>query len=212
MIVSIIACAACGDSATDGQGGGGGSGDVTVLTPDAPPLAGQTECVVTITTNLPIEGQKHVDVCDTVDYATNPPSSGNHWGIWAQYRTFDSAVPREMLVHNLEHGAIVMAHDCEGDCTDVIAAFEQAAEDFGPDATCIAGQNGAERSRIVITPQSEIDAPIALSAWGATYVATCIDPPSIQAFIEDHYGNGPEDVCAEGKDPSDPATGVPDCD
>jgi hypothetical protein len=146
-----------------------------------------------------------------VDYATNPPASGDHWGIWAEYRTFTEPVPRPMLVHDLEHGAIVMAYACDGTCaTDAVAAFEDAAAAFGVDPTCAILPSNPP-SRIVITPDPLLALPIGLSAWRATYTASCIDPPSLLAFIEDHYAKAPEDLCAQGKDPADPATGVPDC-
>lgn len=214
--------AACGDSDGGGgaggaQTGGGGEGGeppapvVTELTPDQPPLPGESECKVTITDHVPDEGHTHVEICTEVDYDSNPPSSGNHWPIWAEFRTHEVAVPREMLVHNLEHGAIVMRHRCDPECPEVVEAFEAAADDFGVDALCVSGEDSAERSRIVISPDPELDAPIGISAWRATYVATCIDPESIQAFIEEHYGNGRENVCKEGKDPLDPTVGVLSC-
>lgn len=212
---------ACGDSGTDSSGGGdagggseGGSAPVpteTVLHPDQPPLPGHDECVVTIWENLEHEGATHVPVCTEVAYQTNPPSSGDHWGVWAEFRTYDEPVPREMLVHNLEHGAVVMRHRCEDACPDVTDAFEQVAVDFGVDELCVSSPTGAARSRIIITPDPELDAPIGLSAWRATYVATCIDPESLLAFVEEHYAKGPENLCAEGKDPADPATGIPAC-
>ncbi|MFO0553144.1 MAG: DUF3105 domain-containing protein [Polyangiaceae bacterium] len=225
-VCSAIACvlllSACGDDGAGGMGGGsggspaGGAGGaanepiVTELTPDAPPLPGFSECTVTITENLPEEGKTHVPVCTHVDYGTNPPSSGNHWPVWAAFKTYVDPVPREMLVHDLEHGAVVLAYDCDG-CTDVPQAFQDAATTYGVDALCATSAMGAERSRIVITPDPLLDLPIGISAWRATYVATCIDRPSIDAFIEAHYGDGPERTCFEGKDPSDPSTGVPDC-
>ncbi len=211
----------CSDDAPDdaasggggaGTGGAGGGGPVvTELFPAAMPLPGETECKVTITRNLPLEGATHQEVCTDVDYDTNPPSSGDHWGVWAEFRTYTAPVPREMLVHNLEHGAVVMAYKCVAGCPDVTQAFEDAASTFGVDPLCASHPNGAERSRIIITPDPLLAEPIGLSAWRATYVATCIDPPSLLDFIEESYAKGPENICAEGKDPADPTTGIPSC-
>lgn len=204
-----------GDSGGGGGGGGagqGGSGDtppvVTELFPGAAPLPGQTECKVTITTNLPHFGASHHPLCTELTYQTNPPSSGDHWSIWAQFRTYTTEVPRGMYVHNLEHGAVVMAYDCPSGCADVAQAFEDAANEFGVDPLCAASPTGAERSRVIITPDPELDKPIGIAAWRATYVATCIDPPSLLDFIEKNYAKAPENTCSDGKDPDDPATGV----
>lgn len=197
------------------QTGAGGQGQgppvVTVLTPNQKPLPGQSECKVTITDNVAFEGHTHLDVCTPITYHSNPPSSGDHWPIWAMFRTYATHVPWEMLVHDLEHGAIVMSYACGAPCPDVTAAFEQAASDFGPDPLCITSSGDGTRSRIVIQPDPKLPAPIALSAWEATYVATCIDPPSLLAFIKAHYDHATERLCADGRDPSDPSTGVPSC-
>ena len=210
-------------SVADGSGGAGGdaSGGAggaepepvkTVLYPEAPPLAGFDLCEVTIWENLPFEGHTHVPLCTEVEYQTNPPSSGDHWPIWAEYRAHAEPVPRMMLVHNLEHGAVIMAHDCDEECTNqAMTAFESVADTFGADALCATSPNGAIRSRLVMTPQPALELPIALSAWRSTYTATCIDEASLLDFLQKHYGNGPEATCAQGKDPLDPTVGVTAC-
>jgi hypothetical protein len=200
-----------GPGGTGGDGTGGGSPIVTELFPAAAPLPGETECKVTITTNLPLQGNTHHPICTDLEYGTNPPSSGDHWGMWAQFRTYATAVPREMYVHNLEHGGVVMAYKCDGLCPDIAQAYEDAAEAHGVDPICASSLTGAERSRIIITPDPELAEPIGLAAWRATYVATCIDPPSILDFVKAHYAKGPENTCSDGKDPEDPVNGITDC-
>ncbi len=220
--VCAVFLVACGPDVSDSSGGGGSGGSggsppepiVEVLNPDAPPLPGFDTCEVVITENLPVEGQTHLVVCDAVTYETNPPSSGDHWPLWAEYRLHEAPVPRQMLVHNLEHGAVVMAHRCAGpeDCTaDVLVAFEAAADSFGVDPLCANVPGAAIRSRVVMTEDPLLEFPISLSAWRATYTATCIDVPSMVEFLERRYGKGPEQTCAQGKDPLDEATGVPAC-
>jgi hypothetical protein len=222
LVLPLVALGACGPSVDDdGDAGGGGSGGaggsepepvVTLLTPDVPPLPGFEACEVEIVTGLPLEGKAHVDVCTEIPYETNPPSSGDHWPIWAQYRAHDVVVPRMMWVHNLEHGAIVMAHACDEACTsEARAAFDAVAETFGVDERC-ASSPTPQRSRILVTEDPALDRPIALAAWRATYRATCLDPASLLDFVESHYGRGPEDTCAPGKDPEDASTGIPGCD
>jgi hypothetical protein len=222
FFVGLAALAGCdSEAASDGTGaagqGGAGGGTslqpvVTELFPAAAPLPGETECRVVITENLPSFGANHEPVCTPLTYQTNPPSSGDHWPIWAEFRSYTLPVPRQMYVHNLEHGAVVMAYSCGADCPEAPLAFEEAADTFGVDPLCAAKPNGAERSRVIITPDPLLDEPIGIAAWRATYAATCIDPPSILAFLEEHYAKGPENLCTEGKDPNDPLTGVTVCD
>src|SRR5579863_2467829 len=69
----------------------------------------------------PIEGATHVAVCSPVTYATKPPSSGNHYPIWAAYQTYASAIPEGFWVHDLEHGAVVVSYNCPSGCADQVA-------------------------------------------------------------------------------------------
>ncbi len=217
---TALVAAACADDTDTGTGGSGAAGGssgpiVTELFPTAAPLPGETECRVTITEKLPDEGATHQEVCTPITYGTNPPSSGDHWKIWAEFRAHDAPVPREMYVHNLEHGAVVMSYTCpaaspEG-CAAALTALQATADAFGVDPLCAGVVGAADRSRILITPDPLLAEPIGLSAWHATYVATCVDPPSLLSFVEAHYGKAPENLCVEGRDPSDPLTGVPAC-
>jgi hypothetical protein len=197
----------CGGTAVGETGGSsGGSGgdggtedppDVTVLHPDADPLPGESSCEVTITTGIKIKSAIHVDLCSSVKYATNPPSGGDHWGQWVKFGTYDVPVPREQYVHNLEHGALVLLYKCDGACEDVKEALATVQGVVSGDPLCLKNPDGP-KERVVITPDPLLDTPIAIAAWGATYTATCLDPPSLADFAKKHYGKGPEDICPDG--------------
>jgi hypothetical protein len=161
-------------------------------------LPGESECVVTVTTGLAKAG-KHLPVCTPISYETDPPNSGDHWPVWAAFKKYDAPVPHEMLVHDMEHGAVILLHNCAGACaTDVKKAFN-TVYDAQHDVLCIATGAGVE-ARMVMAPDTTTETPIALAAWGATYTATCIDPPSLADFVKQHYGHGPETLCANGVD------------
>lgn len=185
-----------GGSSGNGGAGGGGGGNVTILHPDAPPLDGAASCDVTITTGIPVKSAKHVELCSHVKYATNPPSGGDHWPEWAAFQSYDTPVPREQYVHDLEHGALVLLYKCDGACPDVLAALDAGRAAVSGDALCL--QSAGPTERVVITPDPLLDTPIAVAAWGATYTATCIDKASLVDFAKAHYGHGTEDICAQG--------------
>lgn len=178
-----------GDAAIDALTDGGSLVDVYEQTIDAP-------CLVQVA-NPPIEGYTHVPIGTIVDYGTNPPSSGNHYPIWAAFQAYTSPVPREYYVHDLEHGAIDLLYTCSdpAGCPQVAAAL-QAISDALPDDPLCDGEG--VRVRTVITPDPLLDVPIAASAWGWTYRAECIDPPSLLAFAMAHYGQGREMLCSPG--------------
>ena len=186
-------------ASSGGSSSAGGAGETETLYPDQPPLPGHPACVVEITRNIPVASAAHVPLCTSVTYSTNPPSGGPHWPAWPAFATYVAPIPREMLVHGLEHGAIGMLHHCPGCDAEVRAAFEDVAADHGLDQLCVpAGSTG----RFVIAPDPALDHPVALAAWGATYVATCLDAASLLAFVEEHYARGPENTCARGRDPA----------
>lgn len=181
--------------------------------PEAPPLPGETECKVVVRTGIPVTSAQHVATCAPVQYTTNPPSGGDHWGIWAEYKRFESEVPREMYVHNLEHGAIVLAYRCASSgCAEVKAALDEVRAEAASDPKCLLVPGGPE-ARLVMTPDSALDTPVAAAAWGATYTATCLDKASLARFVADHYGKGPEDTCSDAGavDIDLPDGGAPSC-
>ncbi len=205
-----VALASCGSKGAGGSGGSAGAGgddagpDVLVLNPDAAPLPGESTCEVVQWTNLEPEGATHVPVCTPVSYGTNPPSTGDHWGMWAAYGKYTTpVVPREMYVHNLEHGTVVLLHKCtdlsDPDCAAIRAALETVFDTFPSDPLCASA--GVE-ARLLLMPDPLLDTPIAAAAWGSTYTATCIDLPSLEAFAVGLYAKALENTCAGGVDPT----------
>ena len=83
----------------DRNSGGGDSVDAGVAAEDA----GCTDVE-----ESEAEGQEHVEDGTDIEYGTQPPSSGNHYGTPADAGFYDSAIPEEQAVHNLEHGQIVV--------------------------------------------------------------------------------------------------------
>jgi len=206
VITSTLPFAGCSDDVTTTPTG---PLNTEVLTPDAPPLPGQTECKVVMTTNIAVPAALHLATCTPVTYATNPPSGGDHWGQWAAFKKYSTTiVPREMYVHDLEHGAIVLAYRCDGDCPDVVMALEKVFDEAAGDPLCLSA-GSTPKARLVLTKDPLLDTPIAAAAWGATYTATCIDTASLAKFVAANYGKGPEATCYNGQDLD--LTGLPMC-
>ena len=150
----------------------------------------------------PIEGFAHAAVCSHLSYATRPPSSGNHYPVWAAYRSYANPIPEGYWVHDLEHGAVVISYHC-ADCQSQLTAA-QALIDSQPGDPLCAG--GGPKARIVLTPDPLLDKPFAASAWGWTLRADCFDAAVFSGFLQRHYGQGREATCADG---ADLTSGVP---
>ena len=136
--------------------------------------------------------------CDPVTYQTNPPSSGTHYPDWAKYKTYTSPVPWGFLVHDLEHGAIVIVYNCPEGCADEVAQAQALIDGLAPDKSC-----GAAPMKIVLAPAPDLNVRWAAAAWTWTLQAACFDRQSFASFIATYYG-GPdtEAECSRGVDRS----------
>lgn len=55
---------------------------------------------------FPNLGQQHIDIgTEHIAYNSNPPTSGPHYIQPANWGVYETTLPDEQLVHNLEHGA-----------------------------------------------------------------------------------------------------------
>jgi len=140
----------------------------------------------------------HVTTCSEIQYATNPPSSGQHYPIWADFGEYDFPLPRGFWVHNLEHGAVVVSYNCPDGCADEVAQASAWLAELAPDASCPAGP-----PRVLIVPDPELDVRWAASAWGFTLRAECFATEAFTDFYLAYAGAGtaPEAfVCTPGND------------
>jgi hypothetical protein len=148
----------------------------------------------------PNEGNLHMATCSPLTYGTNPPSSGNHYPIWAAYRSYAQPFLPGFWVHSLEHGAVVIGYNCPGGCADEVARAQAFIDALPADCP------GPPR-RIILLPNPELDVRFAASAWGFTLKADCFDTAAFSAFVAAHYAHGLEDICADGLDPLTAGTG-----
>lgn len=133
--------------------------------------------------------QAHVDYEDALSYGVHPPSSGDHRPDWAKWGEYEH-LPPEHWVHNLEHGGVALLfHPCADVATvDALRDFAQARPD---------DDGGA--FRYILTPYPDLPTAVAVVAWEWTWSAECVDPDAIDAFVDDHYRQAPEDVASDGR-------------
>jgi hypothetical protein len=133
----------------------------------------------------PSEGGSHVATCTAVTHQSKPPSSGPHYGTWPVFRVYDKPVPWGFLVHGLEHGAVVIAYHCAGDCDGQLAEVRALYDAAATKPAC-------GKPPLIVTPDPSLDVPFAASAWGATLRARCFDRERFAAFVERRANRGPE--------------------
>jgi hypothetical protein len=158
--------------------------------------AGNGECNA-VEQKHPLAAGVHVEACSDITYATNPPSSGEHYDKWADYGSYDFALPRGHWVHNLEHGSVVVTYSCQ-DCAAEIAAAKSWLAGLEPDASCASGP-----ARVLLVPDPALDVRWAASSWGFTLRADCFDPEAFSDFYVKHAGQLPAPeaaICSTGID------------
>jgi Protein of unknown function (DUF3105) len=125
------------------------------------------------------DARGHVEDGSPVEYETQPPTYGSHYGTTAPAGFAEEAVPEGAYVHNLEHGQIVIHYspDASEDTKDKIDTLVQQE----PQAT-------------LAVPTEGLDKPVYFTAWGA--MQGCDEPAqaAADAFRERFQGRGPEQV------------------
>lgn len=122
----------------------------------------------------------------TVDYPMSPPAGGPHNAVWLNCGVYGEAVPNENAVHDLEHGAIWITYVPDLPASDVAKLKALAPATYS-----------------VISPYPGLDAPIAISAWGAQLKVTDPDDPALKAFITTYWKSGAPETgapCTGGVD------------
>ena len=111
------------------------------------------------------------------EYNSFPPTSGPHHPEPAVWDAYDRPVPQLQLIHNLEHGGIVVQYG------DVVSEAT---------ITKILGWYRAEPNGMIVAPLPKLEDKIALTAW--THLATCssFDEEAFSSFRDLYRFKGPE--------------------
>jgi hypothetical protein len=129
-----------------------------------------------------IQGRDHIQLSQShPPYNSDPPTSGWHYDQPAPAGFYDEPLADEKLVHNLEHGHVVISYDCSKltDCDSVKAELRGLVDRF-------------QSWKIVAVARDNADAAIALTAWGRIDKLNAYDENRIVAFINYWRDRGPE--------------------
>ncbi|HEX2050206.1 MAG TPA: DUF3105 domain-containing protein [Actinomycetota bacterium] len=131
------------------------------------------------------EGNQHVDEGTDVSYGTVPPTSGSHYGTPAGAGFYPDAIEEERLVHNLEHGQIVIWYRPDAP-ESTIEQLEQILDRPEVD----------DSAAVLAAPYDGLDDryTYALTAWGASQSCARVSEAAINRFRERFQGKGPEPV------------------
>ena len=113
----------------------------------------------------------------TVAYETVPPTSGAHWATPTQCGFYEDGVTDELVVHNMEHGNVVMSYNLTDDADK--ERLREVHENLNGN-----GEWLVTRFYPNIPPGT-----VALTAWGVLDEFEGVNEERIERFYEAYKGN-----------------------
>ena len=122
---------------------------------------------------FPMAGQDHIAANEQPDnWNSNPPTSGDHLATPLPPGVYDSDQDMRALVHNQEHGYVVILY--KGIPADQVDQLRQFVE----------ARNG---SKLVLAPWSGLESNgVALTAWQNLETMQRVNMDVVQAFVNDY--------------------------
>lgn len=129
--------------------------------------------------NFVDQGREHIQPgAEHPPYNSNPPTSGWHYDAPADWGVYKEELPQEQLIHNLEHGGIVIQYR-----TDIDPEIQEKLEEL---------KNSEFECKLVVAPNDNLEKLIALSAWTRLYTSDAFDEETVKNFIRKYRSSGPE--------------------
>lgn len=132
-----------------------------------------TAAVPAPVSTIAIASRNHVE--RDVDYPDTPPLGGDHNPVWQNCGIYRDPIVDELAVHSLEHGAVWITYRPDLAPADI--------------ATIEAYTNG--QTHILVSPYSDLPAPVVATAWGAQERFETADDAGIRTFIA-AFQQGPQ--------------------
>lgn len=123
---------------------------------------------------VPSMGNRHVGPQEAglTKYNSDPPTSGPHFPTIARWGVHETPIPKELQVHNLEDGGVVVQYSCQQsaeECRSLIGKLTQVVRVY---------------DRTVLAPYPGMSHKIALTAWSRIDKFNDFDEKRIVRFIE----------------------------
>jgi Protein of unknown function (DUF3105) len=122
---------------------------------------------------FPVAGQDHIQPSEQADnWNSNPPTSGDHLTTPLPPGVYDSDQDMRALVHNLEHGYVVILY--KGIPDDQVDQLRQFVE-------------ARNQSKLVLAPWSGLQSNgVTLTAWQNLETMQRVNMDVVQAFVNDY--------------------------
>jgi hypothetical protein len=123
--------------------------------------------------------EHHETVPEGFEYNSFPPTSGPHHQQWAIWNIYTEPIDQLHLIHNLEHGGIVVQYG---------SAISEA------EVQEIADWYSADPDAVLVAPLPELGDEVALTAWTHLLTCTGFGESAWTEFRDKYRFNGPEAI------------------
>jgi hypothetical protein len=126
------------------------------------------------------EGRDHIRIGDpTPSYKTLPPTSGPHSPDTVDYGYYEKPLPFELLVHNLEHG-------------DIVIYYKSTLKEETKEHLKYLSSFTKKGSGVIVVPNDEIAGEVVATAWTKRMTLSAFSEEKVGRFIYDYIYEGPE--------------------
>jgi hypothetical protein len=140
--------------------------------------------------NIPIMSADHIPVgAPHEPYNSNPPTSGPHYENPAEAGFYEVAPADEALVHNLEHGYVIISYNCSALTASQCDRLKtQIREVMGSAGTSLI----TGTPKLIGVPRTNMETQLALTSWGRLDKFDQFDRERILSFIKFFRDQAPE--------------------
>ena len=127
-------------------------------------------------TPVPSLGNAHIQTLADphLPYNSDPPTSGPHLPYIAPWGIHTASIPKELQVHNLEDGGVLVQYNCPQGCPDLVEKLAAIVNRYA--------------KQVILAPYPGMDKRIALTAWGRIDKFDDFDERRIVRFITAYKG------------------------
>src|SRR4030095_3844702 len=126
--------------------------------------------------SLPARGNRHVQTLNEPipPYNSEPPTSGPHLPYIAPWGIHTEPLARQLQVHNLEDGGVMVQYNCPEGCPDLVAKLKAIVSGY--------------EHQVILAPYPGMKTRIALTAWTKLDAFNDFDEKRIRRFITAYRG------------------------
>lgn len=177
--ILVMLAAACAPPAPAPSSAPGGGAAASPVASPAPARASESRDTVQTFDDM---GRDHIAPGAPVPaYNSNPPTSGPHSPRFVDWGIVDQLPPKEVMVHNMEHGGVIVWYNCQGGPQPMTPA---QCQELRTNLSAVVQPRLAARKEIVMGAYADMQQRIALTAWGKLDAFDDFDAQRVARFID----------------------------